>query len=218
MKTCIKEKTVEKSTVNLSMKYSKKLFTKEEILEQLLSPDSDLKSITKKDEYGEYIEYNNIDFDGFNGKEISSILKEYLSAKFLNSYIKLDKDKIKVTNSGIKKMTRYTKNNADKSMVELEKIARISKYKSSSENTKNLEQNAPTFKYYDSRIKIGNKMINLRLIVKVPYDANQESYIYSVQTKKEAFGTLENVAPTDLELNQSKIGTASASNYNICQD
>ena len=84
---------------------------------------------------------------------------------------------------GIKKMSKYSKNNVDKAYIELDKIVTISKFVNESKNTKSLKENAPMFKYYETRLKIGQDIYTFKLVIKIPVDGSQKPYLYSIQNK-----------------------------------
>ena len=174
-----------------------------ETINELLNPKTELKSVIKEDKYGKYVDYKNIDLSNFSNKEIRYIITKYLENKFLNKFLFIDKDRIKVTKHGIKKMRNYTNNDIEKSYIELDKITKIATYENQELNSKSNEFNAPIYRYYISRLKVNNTMFVLRIVVRVPITNEQSAYIYSIQIKKKPIGTPLDVAPTDL--NQIKV-------------
>lgn len=155
----------------------------DEIVNKIIKLSSKLKIEIFKDDYGEYVYYSNIDLDQYSQEIKVKIIKNYLLKKFEGKELILDKDRVLINKHGIKKMSKYSKNNVDKAYVELEKIAAISKFICESENTKSLKNNAPFFKYYETRLKIGLDIFTFKMVVKIPVDGSQKAYLYSIQNK-----------------------------------
>ena len=155
----------------------------DEIVYRIIELSNVLKFQILKDELGEYVEYSNIDLDQYSQEVKVKIIKQYLLTKFEGKELIVDKEQILINKHGIKKMSKYSKNNVDKAYVELDKIVTISKFVNESKNTKSLKENAPMFKYNETRLKIGQDIYTFKLVIKIPVDGSQKPYLYSIQNK-----------------------------------